>query len=53
MRLWQTLGNLAEGGCMVVLPLLLTLAVGAAAAAAWVGWRDAGPVARRTNINGA
>jgi len=45
----QTLGNLASGGCLVVLPLLLLVAAGAAAAAAKVCWRDTGASARRTS----
>ena len=44
---FQTLGNLADGGCAVVLPLLLVCAAGATAAAAWMCWRDAGAAARR------
>ena len=47
----QTLGNLADGGCAVVLPLLLVCAAGATAAAAWVCWRDAGAAARRSSAS--
>ncbi|KAK9826813.1 hypothetical protein WJX81_003457 [Elliptochloris bilobata] len=46
-----TLGNLADGGCVAVLPLLLLGAAGMAAAAAWVCWRDVGTVARRVSAS--
>ena len=42
MLCMQTLANLWENGCLVSIPLLLLLALGAAGTAGWVCWEDAG-----------
>jgi hypothetical protein len=37
----QTLANLQRNGCLVAIPLLLLLGLGAAGAAGWVCWEGA------------